>query len=149
MHFAIPSAKEPVVLWQTDLFFTWQMQFIDHFWQFLASVCQSDKPSAHQPLVLWQTIFNCHFDVSPGGNPRWGCRRPTPLKTIGFKKRLRSETAKHHINHWFFCRRNSWDWTRRLKTIGLRTIASCETRRDALKPLVWRRAPAVRQDETP
>ena len=146
MHFAIPSANQPLVLWPTDLFFSWQMQFIDNFSQFLASVCQSDKPSAHQSLVLWPTIFNCHFDVSPGNNPRWDCRRPkTPynhwLSLTSF--------TRADINHWFFCRRNPWDSMRRLKTIGFNTICSCETRRDALKPLVWGRTPVVRQDGTP
>ena len=121
------------------------------YWPFLASVCQSDQPSANQPLVLWQTFFNCHFDVQyrlkTVGWDSWDSTRC--LKTMGFKRRFPGETEKPYINHWFFHRRNLWDSTGRLKTIGLKTIASCETRRDALKPLVRRRAPVVRQGETP
>ena len=119
---------------QTDLFFARRMQFIDHFLPFLASVCQWDKPSAHQPLVLLQTDFFCLVCLA------WKYR----LKTIGFKNRFPSETEKHHINHWFFCRRSLtcqlWDSTRCLKTIGWKTNTSCETQRDALKPLVWRKS---------
>ena len=68
------------------------------------------------------------------------------LKTIGFKKRFPGETEKHYINHWFFRRRSLtcqlWDTRGRLKTIGLKTNTSCETRREALKPLVFDACPA-------
>ena len=178
----IPSAKEPMVDSQTDLFFAWRMQFIVNFLPFLASVCQWDKPSAHQPLVLLQTFSNGHFDVSPGNIIAWDSIRCLKtigrnlwdstgrLKTIGLKTNtscetpqnalkplvLRSdspvrlgETEKHYINHWFFHRRNSWDSTKCLKTIGLKTNTSCETWQVALKPLVWGRTPVVRLDGMP
>ena len=54
----IPSAKEPMVDVQTDLFFARRIEKTFDFDRKVSRVCQRTNPSGHQPLVLWPTNFN-------------------------------------------------------------------------------------------
>jgi hypothetical protein len=65
----IPSAKEPMVDVQTDLFFCRHLRLLEQNRMFFRFVWQRTNPSVHQPLVLWQTDFNMLKSIFEASDP--------------------------------------------------------------------------------
>ena len=64
-----PSAKEPMVDVQTDLFFGRHVRLFEQNCMIFRFVWQRTNPSVHQPLVLWQTDFNMLKSIFEASDP--------------------------------------------------------------------------------